>query len=240
MEGRPSVPRQAILILALLLSFATSGCGGEASKHRRETSQHASSAKTANDPASGTSTASSAWYLNDGDRERVGDPDSDNNADNDHDASRDYLPSDYKPGENGHYHDTDDRSFLHEGHAADASDAQTISAAVTRYYAMVAAGNGVAACAQVTQRLAQAAPVDYGQLGPAYLRGSKTCAAVIARLSKHFRGELSTPVAVTSVRISNGQTFALIGSRTMPAGYTTVEREKNTWKVAQLLPTKLL
>jgi hypothetical protein len=235
MKWPPKQPAIALLGVAIGLSFTA--CGGAG--------RHAGSAPSVASTTGGPGkapltegslrTVPSGLYLSDRDNDEIGDADGDNNADNDHDASLDY-----KPDDNGSYHDADDRSFLTAGRAASFSQARTIATVVRRYYALVAAGDGAAACAQLTVRLADAVPVDYGEVGSSsHLRGGKTCAAIVLRVFKHFLPEFAGPVEVTDVRVYGDQVLAFIGSKTLPACYTNVEREGGIWKVAQLLPGKL-
>jgi hypothetical protein len=175
-------------------------------------------------------------YLNDGDHEREGDADGDNTADNDKDPSLDYLPSDQRPHENSRYHDTDDKGYLTSGYAPGGAEERAVAALVDRYYAAGTAGDGARACSMLLPSLAGAVPSDYGQApGPAYLRGGKTCAAIMALLFRHYRRQLAGPTTVTGVRVENGQTYALLGSTTMPASAIIVQSEGGSWKVAQLL-----
>jgi hypothetical protein len=215
------------LVLALLAT-ALLGVGVTACGH----------ASNGGGPVSYSSSTSPGGYLNDGDKERVGDSDGDNRADNDNDPSVDNLPSDYKPGENNSYHDTDDSGSLNYGRAASAVQERAVAAVVERYYAAAAAGDGAGACAQLRPGLAKAVPSDYGQLGPSYLRGGRTCAAVMILLFKHYNKQLAAPVAVTGVRVAGQLAYALLGSTVTPASYIIVQREGSTWKVAQLLGTQ--
>jgi hypothetical protein len=234
----------APLTTIALLGIVVTGCG-DASKHKSAAASQHISTVAAEDNAHTSTTASatraagrsstSGPYLNDGDHERVGDADGDNNADNDKDRWLDYLPSDYQAHENSRYHDADDRDLLAYGNAASAEEERAVAAVVERYYAMAAAGDGSGACALLLPSLDKAVPSDYGQNGPSYLRPGKTCAAVLTLLFKHYHRQLAPGVAVTSVRIAGDQADALLGSTAFPASFIIVQREGSAWKVAQLL-----
>ena len=237
-----------LLAFVLLGGFAVAGCGGSSARPLRADAAGGATASSSSSPASVASPAAAAahlraeeseHYLNDGDKEREGDADGDNTADNDKDPSLDYLPSDQRPHENSRYHDTDDKDLVTSGYEAGAAEEQAVAAVVDRYYAAATAGDGAEACSLLLPSLASAVPTDYGQApGPAYLRGGKTCAAVMALLFKYNRRQLAGRAKVTGVRIENGQTLALLGSTTLPATATIVQSEGGKWKIAQLLATE--
>jgi hypothetical protein len=104
-----------------------------------------------------------------------------------------------------------------------------------RFYADAKAESGARACALMTASVVRAIPEDYGRSpGPAYLRGGKTCGAIVSRQFKHVHRELAGVVGVTGVRVSDGEGLALLGSRTMPASEIFVRREGGVWKVDAL------
>lgn len=59
------------------------------------------------------------------------------------------------------------------------------------------------------------------------------------RLVAHYRSLLAAPVIVTGVRAKGDEAFAEVGSERLPAGWTTLQREGGTWKIAQLVMGKL-
>lgn len=233
-----------VLLATALLSSGILACGGtgKGASSESPTSSNAVTAGVAtgaslhpgSNPTIIPDTAATRGYLNDGDHDHIGDPDGDNSHDNDKDA---YY--DYKPDDNGNYHDSDDLVVIQYGRAASAAQARAITAVVKRYYATAAAGDGAAACSQLVPSLVKATPVVYGQFGAFYLRGAKTCPGVTARLFKHFHGQLAHPVHVTSVRVQGDNGLALFGSRTMPASYMTLMREGGAWKITRILGSPL-
>jgi hypothetical protein len=193
------------LLAVVLLGMGLSACGSA--------SKGAGSAPPAVDAES--------RYLNDGDN------------DNSQDANG---SEDYKANESSSYHDTDDKSLLSIGHPADAADRQAITVVVKRYYAAAASGDAALACSMIYKNLSKSIAEDYGQApGPSYLRGGKTCSAVMSRLFRHFHSRLASAINVTGVRIGGEQVLAFFGSRSAPASYVYLTREAGTWKLASLL-----
>jgi hypothetical protein len=100
------------------------------------------------------------------------------------------------------------------GYAAGPAERFLIVALVRRYFAAAAVDDGARACRMIDKGLAKAVPLDYGKLGPSYLHGGKTCAAVLARLFKHDRRRLvaeARQLKVTGVRLEGGEGFVLLG-----------------------------
>lgn len=167
--------------------------------------------------------------MGDGDGDNPGDVDGDNYADGDPD-------NDSRTSESYRYHDKDDDPFLHYGHPAGAADARAVAAVVKRYYAVAGAGNGTAACSLLSSGLSTSVPEDYGRgAGPSYLRGGRTCPAVMTTLFHHFHNQLAGPVEVTDVRVKGSQAHAMLGSPTMPAGMLVLAREGRAWRLEELL-----
>jgi hypothetical protein len=136
--------------------------------------------------------------------------------------------------------DSDDSEILHYGHAASPTDAGRIVALVKRYYAAAAAENGAGACALTYFILLETLPEDYGgPPGPLYLRGARTCQAVLSRVFAHFHARLSRPMAVTGVRVNGDLAYALLGSTTTAVGYMAVRREHGVWKIDRALAAPL-
>jgi hypothetical protein len=140
-------------------------------------------------------------------------------------------------------YDLDDGPVRSYGHAASGPDARRIAALVTRYYAAGARGDGATACALTSTTFGATIPADYGQeLGSAippgaeaYLRGAKTCAAVLSLLFAHVHRQLAARIEVTAVRLQGDYGYALVGSTTLPASLIEVGREGGAWKIEELL-----
>jgi hypothetical protein len=154
----------------------------------------------------------------------------DNDSDLDNDAGETHK----------RFYDSDDGISLGAVRAADAADERALAAVAQRYRAAAAAGDGVRACALLERSLAGAVPEDYGQApGPGYLRGGKTCAAVMSRLFRHLHAQLAASAQVTKVLVGVGRADVVLGSKTIPASYMLFVREGAAWKTAHLLPVPL-
>jgi hypothetical protein len=209
--------KATLALLAIAIScVGMSACGSAGANHPRKTS---------------SSTPVTGHFENDGDNDVIGDADEDNGNDNDNDPSADDRPND-----NLDYHDSDDFAILDSGHPADAADRQAVTIAVKRYYAAAAAQDATEACRLMDPAYASALPEDYGGgPGPAYLRGAKTCAAVLSLVFKRAHRQLQSTIEVTGVRVNGGHALALLGSATMPASYANLERKQGTWRIDTLI-----
>jgi hypothetical protein len=223
-------------LAVLLLGLGLGACGGSG-KSSGSTSQ-ASSAATATAarggaPASDASTTQSAAVSS-----FMGDEDDDETAstqtpgssryDNDADQDNDTI-------KNKGYYDSDDSAISAYGQAASTADEHAIAAVVKRYYAAASTSDGAKACPLMYSTLAEAIPEDYGQPpGPAYARG-KTCAVVLSKMFAHSHSKLAEGFAVTGVRVEGKEARALLGSRTSPARFVVVTRERGVWKIDELL-----
>lgn len=139
--------------------------------------------------------------------------------------------------------DTNNNKELDYGQAASPADRQAITALVKRYYAAAKAGDGANACALLYSTFAEAVPEDYGeQPGPRYLRGGKTCAAVVTLLFEHLKSQLAVEVPlleVTRVRLKQHQGYAILSFGSLPEREIPVAREGHTWKIRGLLDREL-
>jgi hypothetical protein len=220
-EARAKTKRLFALIVIGALSVGASSCGG-AGKDNDSSSSVPSSARVVS-TASAPNTSSAVTisdillarrFRNDGDK--------DSEAHN-RDTSRGY-------------HDGDDSSFVVAAHEAETGDMLAAAAVVERYYAALAAGDGARACSLLIPKLASSVAEDYGQApGPSFLRGGKTCPAVIALLSKHFRARLANTVTVTGVRITGDNAFVILSSKTPPLSDLNLQRIGGAWKFAELI-----
>jgi hypothetical protein len=222
MPAGTSVTRspRGLVVSVLVLTLILTGCG---QSHNRPTRRYASSAVTAD------------TYLNDGDNDPTGDADGDSTGENPIDNDNDY-PEDHLNPRNASYHDTDDDSLdggpLSYGRPANVTETQTIVPLVKRYYTLAVADDAVQACSMLDATLAASLPEDYGRgAGPPYLRGAKTCTAVLRLLFERFHSVFDNSPVVTSVRIHGDQAIAFIGSPTMPASSIMLVREGDAWKL---------
>lgn len=136
--------------------------------------------------------------------------------------------------------DRDDSPFLDAARPASAAVSQAITTVVNRFYKVAAEDNGAAACSLLLPSLAAATPLDYGgSVGPAYLRGGKTCAEIMTRLFKYAHAQLAGSIVVTGVRATSNLAYVLLHSVTLPYPYVTVEKYRGTWKVTNLIGATL-
>jgi hypothetical protein len=232
----------ALLAVAMGLCVIAcgSGSGGTSSAPSSSTNSVAGGGVGATSPSSATdaSTQVKSLFKGDSDHDQIGDSDNDNNNDDDNDSS-----TDYKKSEEGLYQDKDDNGIVDYGHLASATDDKAVTALVKRYYTAAVAGDGASACSMIIPSFARAVPEDYGRAtGPTYLRGGKSCPAVMSLLFKHSHQQLAagaTTLEVTGVRVSGNQGFALLGSRVTPASDIPVQREAGAWKVDALIGNAL-
>ena len=216
------------LLASTLLVAASTGCGSTASSSSSHSGAGAQrEAKEAASLAAALARYGVASYRNDRDIDPGGDPDEDNGRDIDNDPWYDYKVKD----ENRTYLDLDDGPTINSGGAeTDPAARKAVQARVERYFAAASADDGAKACAMFVPGSAKNVPrYANSSLAPAYMRGGKTCAATMDRLFKHFHGWLSHRVVVTDVRLRNGQAFALLGSKTMPARYIEAVLHRGIW-----------
>jgi hypothetical protein len=158
-------------------------------------------------------------------------PNGDNDGDNDNDV---------KDNANKGYYDGDDTVISGFGRRAGSGLERALTSLVRRYYEAAIAGNGGAACALILPSFAEAIPEDFGRVpGPLYLRGAKTCPAVMSRIFKHEDARLATPLVVTGVRVRADEAYVLLGSKTEPASYVFLKRHGSAWGVLSLLSSPL-
>lgn len=129
--------------------------------------------------------------------------------------------------------DHDDTAVLHAGRRARPGETRAIAALFERYYAAAAAGKGARACALTVRALAAAIPTDEGSphYGPNFLRGLKTCPAIMSRLFAYTHGEVSAPIKIVAIRIAEDHAFVVLGSRTMPMSLMEATRDQAGWRV---------
>lgn len=138
--------------------------------------------------------------------------------------------------------DNDVLSVRDYGRQATQPTGSAIAALVERYFTAAATENGAAACSMLDSGIARQAPVDYGQNGPPYMRGGRTCAAVFERLFWHFHRQLTTKASrlrVAGVRVEGDEGFVLLTFGGTSERQISVEHESDGWKVQALLDGKM-
>lgn len=132
---------------------------------------------------------------------------------------------------------------LHErlphGHKAGPVDRQAIAQLLEQFFALAAKGDGGRACRLLVPSLLKAAPIQYGRYGAPYLRGARTCQAVLSREFTHQRPELTAPIVVLEVDVEGDRAYALLRSKTLPLSFITPRRLHGVWMLDELMATPL-
>lgn len=150
-----------------------------------------------------------------------------------------------------HDRDEDDQTRVPDDHnpipagyvKAGPTDTRVIAALVKRYYAVALAGDGAKGCSMFSPTFVQAIPLDYGKLGPAYLRRARgTCPAVMSLLFRHEHRALSTEIPhMRIVRVAvdgaQGVVFLLFGR--LHERSISVRQAGGAWTIASVLDGEL-
>lgn len=234
-RGRPRPKRLLLILLASVpLALSAGGCGGGTR------SSGSVSALSATTPVTHGVITTSAIpkgqrLRGDGDADNPSDIDGngdlDNNSPGGYDGDQDSpTPGSYR------FPDADDKPTFAYGHPPSLAEEHAIVSVVKRYYAAAAASDGAVACSLLLSSFARSAVESYGQSdGPSYLRGAKSCAALLSMLFRHFHEELKEAISVVQVRVERGDAQTVLSSRKMPAGHIFLALEGRSWKIQQLL-----
>lgn len=150
----------------------------------------------------------------------------------------------YDRDEDDHTNVADDNNPNPAGYvAAKPADARAITSLVGRYYAAALAGDGAKGCSMFKPTFVQAIPLDYGKLGPVYLRHvAGTCPAVISALFRHEHRKLSGEVPrmrVVRVSVDGAQGVAFLLFGRLHERFISVLREGRIWRIAAVLDGEL-
>lgn len=222
---------KSLLALALgLLCLGFAACGGSS-----KTEGAPASANSQVSPPSGTAThvdtTSPAVASNVEPRVIGSTPTRHDLEKNDRDED-DYtkVPDDHNPSPAGYV-------------AAGPADARAITALVKRYYAVALAGDGAKGCSMFTPTFVQAIPLDYGKLGPVYLRrAAGTCPAVMSLLFRHEHHKLSGEIPrmqVVRVSVHGTQGVAFLRFGRLHERSISELREGRKWRIASVLDGEL-
>jgi hypothetical protein len=238
-KGRAKMRSLLTLSSIALLGVGVGACGGSGKGAGSSSQATATTARTVATVAKGDAVASGASATPSAAVSSFkGDEDDDETASNHTSTSNKYdndADFDNDTIKNKGYYDSDDSVISASGKAASAAQKRTIAALVKRYYAAAAASDGAKACPLIYSTLEEAIPEDYGQPpGPSYSRG-KTCAVVMSKTFAHAHSQLAGGFAVTGVRVEGREARALLGSRTLPASFILLRRERGAWKISELL-----
>lgn len=150
----------------------------------------------------------------------------------------------YDRDEDDYIHVPDDHNPSPPGYVtAAAPEAKQVEALVRAYYADALAENGAKGCSLIDASFVKAIPLDYGKLGPAYLRrAASTCPAVMSLLFEHEHHLLAHElpemrIVRVSVKGTQGVAFLLFGR--LHERFISVLREGATWRIASVLDGEL-
>lgn len=226
------------MAVGVTLALAWSGCGEASRPHRRPqpTTQSLPGINTSLPPTAERGQLITS-KIPPGQRVR-GDGDADNPGDIDGngDIDPEDSDSDYPVPDSYRFPDKDDRATMLYGHSPKAAERAVISGIVKRYYAAATAGEGAVACSLLLPAIARSVPEDYGQSpGPSYLRGGKTCPAVMSMLFEHFHQELAEAPEIVDVRVKHANAQVVLASRTMRASSFSLIHSSGSWKAQETL-----
>jgi hypothetical protein len=236
-SGNRTVSSGLAVCAALALSLAVAACGSRQRAARRTTATESLPGINTSLPGSAERGTLITSRIPPGQRVR-GDGDADNPGDGDgngdvdpEDGDSDYpVPSSYR------FPDPDDRETLAFGRAASPAQRGAVAAVLQRYYAAAAAGDGTLDCSLLIRALANSAAEDYAGAGsPTYMRGAKTCPAVLERTFRQSHQELVAPIEVYAVRVAGSKARAVVSSKTLRASMIGLAREGGSWRVQTLL-----
>ncbi len=221
----------ALLIGALLASGETA-CGGARDL--------AGSTARVSPYASVTTTTSSVippgqYLRGDGDADNPNDIDGNGDSDSASVGGSD-TDNDNPTRQSYNFPDDDDKVTFAYGRPPTPAEKHAIARVARSYYAAASANNGAAACSSLVPSIARSIPEAYGQVsGPSYLRGGKTCQAIMSMLFKHFHTELAEAITVVEVRVKGSGAQVVLSSRKMRASSISLARQDGSWRVAVLL-----
>lgn len=150
----------------------------------------------------------------------------------------------YDRDEDDYIHVSDDNNPSPPGYVtASRSDSQAITALVKRYYSAALKGDGASGCSMIDSSFVKAIPLDYGKLGPPYLRrAAGTCPAVMSLFFKHEHRTLAGEVprlGVARVSVNGTQGVAFIRFGRLHERSISLMREGNAWAIASVLDGEL-
>jgi hypothetical protein len=230
------------LLAGVLLATGASACG-----HVRAVTGPAPGDAPAGSAASEQSTTPTVTkVIPPGQRVR-GDGDADNPGDIDGNGDSDVARVGGADGDNDNptrasyaFPDRDDEETFAYGHTPAPAARRAIASVVERYFAAASTGDGATACSLLLSSIAAAAPADYGgTAGPPYLRGAKTCQAVMSMLFRHLHEELAAAITIFEVRVHGAHAQVILSSKTQPAGDVFLLRQGSSWKLIGLVSQPL-
>lgn len=233
---RLSLRLLAALVLGALLGAGVGACGGAKAggdSTPTGTSFHAPPSTTSSVIPPGQAVRGDSDADNPSDIDGNGDSDaaSVGGADSDNDNP---TPQSYR------FPDSDDGPSFAFGHAPSAAVRRAIASVAKRYLAAAARGDGATGCPLLQPGIARTLPESYaGPLAPGYMRGAKTCAAVLSLLFEHDRAQLAGATTLFAVRVEDDSAKVIFSSRTIPASSLLLMREGGAWRLVEVLSQPL-
>jgi hypothetical protein len=141
--------------------------------------------------------------------------------------------------QNGYY-DGDDSAVLATGRPATRQELRVLVDVVRRYHRAAAALDGAMACSLTEPHFARAIPEDYGRApGPRYLRGARTCAAVMSLFFTRERSRFSRARVITGARVRGSDAYVFVGSTTSRPEVVPLKLAGGAWKVTTVAAGQL-
>jgi hypothetical protein len=131
-------------------------------------------------------------------------------------------------------YDSDDKTYLDYGHAASRPVATAITTLVHRYYADIAANDGVGACSLIDKSIVS----EFAPTSGTTDRGDGGCASALTSLFGHAFDRTSAEllaIDVTAVRVQADRALALLLLPTSEVRLMPLEREAGAWRLNGLL-----
>jgi hypothetical protein len=139
------------------------------------------------------------------------------------------------------YYDFDDENVLDYGRPARSAEALAVTDAVKRYYAMAAREDKAGVCRQMSASLTDGLIRQYGHGSPTV--SGRGCAAVMTTLLKELHSNMSHDSAALKIGVVRvkGITAQVLLSfdGNWPASYMVLQRERDAWRVTELLSQEL-
>jgi hypothetical protein len=150
----------------------------------------------------------------------------------------------YDRDEDDYIHLPDDSNSAPLGFTpASTTDKRAITALVKSYYAAALRGDGAGGCSLIEVNLVKAIPLDYGKLGPSFLRpAAHNCPAVMSLYFRHEHRKLSREVPqmqVVRVSVKGEQGVAIMRFGPLHERFITQLREHGHWMISAVLDGEL-
>jgi hypothetical protein len=217
-----------------LLGVGIAACGGSSSSNNAAPASHISSGGPTAGPAASSSSAAPSVTTT-----HLADPNLPPPQPSQRDRERlDRDEDDYIHAPEDH-NKTDPPGYV----LASPADTRAITALVKRYYAAALAEDGARGCSMFPPSFTKGIPLDYGKLGPSYLkRAAGTCPAVMSLFFKHEHRQLASEVPqleVVRASINGTQVSVILRFGRLRERFISVLREGNVWRIAGLLDGEL-